>query len=129
MSEAYKNWITHTFLEYFYFTVPTATVKNFTMKAISANSILLMWSSLPAIDVNGELVMYIIEYRIIEQLGFGTSIPENVGLVNTVYVTAERRSHTIAMLDNYTMYEANISAVTIGAGPPATETERTKENG
>ena len=73
--------------------------------------------------------MYLVQYRIIEQLGFGTNIPENVGLVNTVYVEAERRSHTIAMLDNYTVYEVNVSAVTIGVGPPAIESERTKENG
>ena len=99
------------------------------MTAASANSLLLLWSPLPAIDVNGELVMYVVEYRIIGQLGFGTDIPEDVGMVNTVYVEADIRTLTIAMLDNYTVYEVNVSAVTIGAGPPATATERTKENG
>ena len=113
----------------FYSTVPSGSVVNFTVTATSANSLMLSWSPLSAIDVNGELVMYQVQYKIIDQLGFGTDIPEDVGMVRSVDVDAQMQNFTIYMLDNYTTYEVNVSAVTIGVGPPATETERTEENG
>ena len=68
--------------------------------------------------------------RITEQLEFGTNIPDNVSLIYSVFVDPNATALTIDMLDNYTVYEVNISALTIiGAGPVATETERTDENG
>ena len=74
--------------------------------------------------------MYLVQYRIIEQLEFETNIPEDVGMINNVFVDPDATTFTIDMLDNYTVYEVNISAVTIiGEGPVATETERTDENG
>ena len=73
--------------------------------------------------------MYQVQYKIIDQLGFGTDIPADVGKINTVSVGAEITALTIDMLDNYTVYEVNVSAVTVGVGPAASKTERTKENG
>ena len=97
--------------------------------AASANSLNLSWLPLPPVDVNGELDGYQVQYRIIEQLGFETGIPEDVGIISTTVVDANTTTLTIDMLDNYTVYEVNVSAVTVGVGPAATEMERTDENG
>lgn len=75
--------------------------------------------------------MYLVEYRIIEQLEFGTDIPEDVGRIIALHVPvdANETTLTIEMLDNYTVYEVNVSAVGVGVGPAATETERTNQTG
>ena len=74
--------------------------------------------------------MYLVQYRIIEQLEFGANISEDVGMIDNTSVDPDATTFTIDNLDNYTVYEVNISAVTIvGEGPVATETERTDENG
>ena len=57
------------------------------------------------------------------------NIPEDVGMINTELVDASITNLIIDMLDNYTVYEVNVSAITIEVGPAATETERTGENG
>ena len=98
--------------------------------AASVNSLFLSWSPPPPVDANGELKMYLMQYRIIEQLEFGTNIPGDVGMIDDVSINPNATTLTIDNLDNYTVYEVNISAVTIiGEGPVATDTERTIENG
>ena len=113
----------------FHCPVPATSPQNLMVIAASANSLNLSWFPLPPVDVNGELDWYRVDYRIIEQLEFGTDIPENVSITNTESVEANTTFLTIDGLDNYTVYEVNVSAVTVGVGPAATETQRTDENG
>ena len=68
--------------------------------------------------------MYIIRYKIIEQLG--VAIDPQTSVVNVTHVGA---SETFMNLENYTKYEISIRAVTIGEGPTITLIQRTDENG
>ena len=71
--------------------------------------------------------MYIIRYKIIEQLG--VAIDPQTSVVNVTYVSGSITTETLINLENYTKYEISITAVTIGEGPNSTLEQRTDENG
>ena len=109
-------------------TVPQSPPVNFTVTNITANSITLEWNPPPEIDINGIIDMYVIRYQIIEQLGVESSmLPMEINEVN---ITGNTTLNTVLTgLDNYTVYNISIAAVTVGEGPVATLSQRTDENG
>ena len=47
----------------------------------------------------------------------------------TVSVRGDTLTATLMNLNNYTIYNVSVYAVTTGRGPPASQVERTSENG
>lgn len=96
--------------------VPNAAPVNLTVQNISANSLSVSWERPSEIDVNGVLRRYEVDYFI-----EGDS---NTQTVNVIGINT-----TLEGLNNYTIYNVSVYAFTIGRGPPASEVERTSENG
>lgn len=96
--------------------VPNAAPVNLTVQNISANSLSVSWERPSEIDVNGVLRRYEVDYFIEEES-------------NTQTVNVTGTDTTLEGLNNYTIYNVSVYAVTIGRGPPASEVERTSENG
>ena len=84
----------------------------------SANSLSVSWERPNEIDINGVLVVYEIDYFIAS-----TSAIQRMQ-VNGANLTAELEN-----LNNYTVYDVYVYPVTIGRGPPVSDSERTSENG
>ena len=105
---------------------------NFTVSNFTANNITLEWSPPVAVNINGIIRRYVIRYYITEQLGVSENdLPMDILEVN---VTGNLTLTTILYdLDNYTVYNISIAAVTIEdedlEGPAATLSQRTDENG
>lgn len=97
---------------------PNAAPVNLIVQNISANSLSVSWERPSEIDVNGILRRYDVEYFI-----------EGESNTQTVTVSGANLSTTLEGLNNYTIYNVSVYAVTIGRGPPSSELERTSENG
>ena len=100
--------------------VPTAPPENFTAVNISANELYITWKPPREMDINGELVFYIIQYHTINQ-------PDTVGSADSI--SGSTLSRTIRNLDNFTTYSVQVAAFTVGNGPFASRTATTSENG
>ncbi len=108
--------------------VPASSPVNFTVTAITANTISLEWLPPMEEDINGIIRQYTIRYTIIEQLGVN-DIDLDMTILET-NVTGNTTLDTVLVdLDNYTVYTIGIVAVTIGEGPADNLTQRTDENG
>ena len=100
--------------------VPHAAPVNLVVENSSANSLDVFWERPKEIDINGVLIRYDIDYFI-----EGEGNTETL----TVNVTGNTVTATLVNLNNYTVYSVSVYAVTIGRGPPASQIERTSENG
>ena len=100
--------------------VPHTAPANLEVQNSSANSLYVVWERPREIDINGVLIRYDIDYFI-----EGESNSE----ILTVNVTGDTLMATLVDLNNYTIYSVSVYAVTIGRGPPASQVERTSENG
>ena len=106
-------------------TVPDNSPQNVTTTAISSTEILVSWEEVPAINQNGEITMYEIQYEPLEMFG---------GLISTETVNASNGSvFTMALtgLEEYVEYNISVRAYTsAGPGPYSDPvTERTFEDG
>ena len=111
---------------FLYITAPVSPPENFAVASTTPTSISLQWNPPPDEDVNGIIVIYVIRYRIIEQLGVD---PVSMDMLN-INVTGNITNITLVNLANYTVYEISIGAATaIGEGPTTSLTQRTDQNG
>ena len=78
----------------------------------------MSWERPSEIDVNGVLNAYNIDYFI-----------EGESNLQTATVAGDVLNTTLEGLNNYTIYSVSVYAVTIDRGPPASQVERTSENG
>ena len=78
----------------------------------------MQWERPDEIDINGVLVQYAIDYFI-----------SNTSDVQTVTVDGDTLATELINLDNFTLYDVNVYAVTIRRGPPVSGSQRTSENG
>ena len=113
-------------LHFLFDTEPASPPLNFIVTNFTANSISLKWKT-PK-DIYGIIRYYTISYYIIEQLGVADNdLDMTVVDVNVPgNMTLDR---VLDNLDNYTVYNISIVAVTIGEGLPTELVQRTDENG
>ena len=78
----------------------------------------MSWERPDEIDINGVLVGYEIDYFIANTSDVQSTMVDN----NTLMTELQD-------LNNYTIYDVSVYAVTIGRGPPVNGSERTSENG
>ena len=101
------------------FTVPASPPRNLSVVSTGPNSLSLSWEEPPAININGMLTVYSIEYNIAgetNQFSFD--------------VSSMSRSAELNGLNNFTNYSVSVAANTVvGMGPFAMEIQRTDENG
>ena len=100
-------------------TVPVAAPVGLVVQNVSANDLSVSWERPNEIDINGVLDRYDIDYYIDGE-------PETL---LTEMVAGGVLSVTLSSLNNYTIYNVSVAAVTIGRGPIASMLERTSENG
>ena len=105
-------------LQNLHFTVPSAAPLELMVQNSSANSLSVSWQRPEQEDLNGILIRYDIEYFIAEEPN-PQILSESVDTLTTMLMA----------LNNYTIYNVSVYAVTIGRGPPANQQERTSENG
>ena len=115
-------------LHFLFHTEPASPPLNFTVTNFTANSISLKWEPPLVEDINGIIRNYTIRYNIIEQLGVADNdLDMTVVDVNVPgNITLDR---VLDNLDNYTVYNISIVAVTIGEGLSTELIQRTDENG
>ena len=100
-------------------TVPDAAPPNLQVQNISANELFVAWERPNEININGVLDQYDIAYFINGSLETLQNVTVASGILNT----------TLRSLNNYTIYNVSVAAITIGRGPIASMLERTSENG
>ena len=100
-------------------TVPVAAPVGLVVQNVSANNLSVSWERPNEIDINGVLDRYDIDYYIDGE-------PETL---LTEMVAGDVLNVTLSSLNNYTIYNVSVAAVTIGRGPIASMLERTSENG
>ena len=104
----------------FVFTGPSSPPLNLTVATTGPNTLTASWLPPSAIDVNGDLILYTIQYG----LANSTSILGRQELEGTT------QTLTLFGLNNFTMYTVFVAAQTIvGEGPPAVMNGTTAENG
>ena len=108
---------------FFPFTVPDASPQNVTVMILSSTEIQVSWEEVPAIDQNGIIIMYEVQYEPLET--FGDQLSTNT--TNTTMLTT-----TLTDLEEYVEYNITVRAYTsVGPGPYSDPpiTERTAEDG
>ena len=87
-------------------TDPTSFPVNITAEAVSSTRIEVFWGQVPAIDRNGIICGYSVEYEPLEEGSGSTTI--NVADIGT----------TLAFLQEYMLYNISVRAFTnVGPGP------------
>ncbi|CAI8037863.1 Receptor-type tyrosine-protein phosphatase F [Geodia barretti] len=90
---------------------PTAAPQNVTTMAESSTEILVTWEEVPAIDENGDITMYEVEYMPLET--FNGQIA-----TNSVTVDPTLLNTTLTGLEEYVDYNISVRAFTsVGPGP------------
>ena len=124
----------HMFLECYvyliksFFTAPTAPPGNLKVFNRSSTSLNATWSAPPIDKTHGFIRYYLIKYWEVQCSDFFYD-SHNL-TVRTKTVASTLRSVIVDELDYWKCYQVNISAVTVGEGPYATDIEtRTTENG
>ena len=96
-------------------TAPASPPDNVTVMVMSPTEILITWDMVPAIDQNGIITMYEVQYEPLEI--FGGQIQ-----TQTVNVTAPMRVAVLANLQEFVNYSISVRAYTsAGEGPYSTE--------
>ena len=100
--------------------VPSAPPDNFTVTASVPSKLTLTWNHPPEIDINGELRGYSLRY-----------IYQGIVMIENIPIPAgDMPTFVLDNLENFTLYELDISATTInGTGPTTNVTQMTTENG
>ena len=106
------------------YTGPAAAPQNVITMAESSTEILVTWEEVPAIDENGDITMYEVEYMPLET--FNGQIA-----TNSVTVDPTLLNTTLTGLDEYVDYNISVRAFTsVGPGPYSDGmVERTLEDG
>ena len=103
---------------------PTAAPQNVMTMAESSTEIVVTWEEVPAIDENGDITMYEVEYMPLETFN---------GQIATDSVTVDSTplSTTLTGLEEYVDYNISVRAFTsVGPGPYSDGmVERTLEDG
>ena len=102
-------------------TEPASPPRNVTVVNITSTSILLIWEEVPAIDQNGVITQYEVEYN---QSTFD-SVPTTQNIIVNSTMTV------LTGLEEYVDYSIQVRAYTsVGSGPYSDVVmERTEENG
>ena len=99
----------HTYLQIFY-AVPASHPDNVTAVNISSTAIRVSWDTVPAIDQNGVITRYEVEYN-------QTTFSE-VSMYNTTTVNSTTLMMDLTGLEEYVEYSIRVRAYTsVGAGP------------
>ena len=105
---------------------PAEPPQNVVATALSSTEIEVSWEEVPAIDQNGIIIMYQVQYEPLET--FGDQIfTDSVNITNTTMLTT-----TLTDLEEYVEYNITVRAYTsVGPGPYSDPpiTERTEEDG
>ena len=112
----------------FHFTAPTAAPVNLTVVNITSSSLHASWSPPPTNETHGHIRHYLIKYWEVQcsKYRYGTVN----GTVKERTVGSNNHSAIIDGLKYWKCYQVNVTAVTVGEGPYATNNEtRTSENG
>ena len=108
---------------FLYNIVPSDSPQNGTATSLSSTEIEVSWEEVPAIDQNGKITMYQVQYEPLET--FGDQIfTETVNITNT--------SMLLTALEEYVEYNITVRAYTsVGPGPYSDPpiTERTEKDG
>ena len=104
----------------FHFSAPASPPTDVSAISNSSTSIQVTWSEVPAIDQNGVITHYEVEYN---QTTFDVDTTQTVNATTT--------SALLTRLHEYVTYTIRVRAYTeVGAGPySAAVTERTQEDG
>ena len=95
--------------------VPASPPDNVTVMVLSSTEILVSWDMVPAIDQNGIITMYEVQYKPLET--FGGQIQ-----TETVNVAAPMMSVTLTNLQEFVNYDISVRAYTsAGEGPYSDE--------
>ena len=98
--------------------------QNVVATALSSTEIEVSWEEVPAIDQNGIIIMYEVQYEPLQTFG--------VLLIQTVNITAPATMMNLTDLEEYVEYNITVRAYTsVGPGPYSDPpiTERTDEDG
>ena len=98
-------------------TAPVSPPQMLTGDFINSTSIQVTWAPPPEDDVNGIIREYIVRYSLVDGPSAETSLSTN------------ETSVVIAELDEYTLYEVSVSAVTVAEGPADSVQVRTDSDG
>ena len=110
------------------FTAPTAPPGNLKVFNLSSTSLNATWSAPPINETHGHIRYYLIKYWEVECTTFSYDSHKLTVLTKTV--ASSLQSVIVDGLDYWKCYQLNVSAVTVGEGPYATDIEtRTTENG
>ena len=103
--------------------MPASSPGNVMAMNISSTVIRVSWSPVPAIDQNGIITQYEVEYN---QTTFG-----EMSMYNTTTVNSTTLMVDLTGLEEYVVYSIRVRAYTsVGAGPYSDVVmERTQENG
>ena len=106
--------------------MPDASPQNVAVMVLSSTEIEVSWEEVPAIDQNGKITMYEVQYEPLETF-------EDQIFTETVYITNISMLATILTgLEEYVEYDITVRAYTsVGPGPYSDPpiTERTDEDG
>ena len=93
---------------------PASPPDNVTVMVLSSTEILVSWDMVPAIDQNGIITMYEVQYKPLET--FGGQIQ-----TETVNVAAPEMSVNLTNLQEFVNYDISVRAFTsVGEGPYST---------
>ena len=110
------------------FTAPTAPPGNLIVFNTSSTSLNATWSAPPIDKTHGHIRFYLIKYR---EVNCSRDSYGNVDeTIRNVTVRGDVYSVILDSLAYWKCYQVNVTAVTVGEGPYATDAEtRTSENG
>ena len=90
---------------------PESSPENITANATSPTTVAVMWGEVPAMDQNGDIIMYEVMYTPLET--FGGTVEGD-----TVNVSGSNLSVVLTGLEEYVNYSISVRAFTdVGAGP------------
>ena len=102
-----RNCVHHLSCNACYLIGPAEPPQNVTATALSSTEIEVSWEEVPAIDQNGIIIMYQVQYEPLE------TFEDQISTINTTMLTT-----TLTDLDEYVEYSITVRAYTsVGPGP------------